>query len=67
MNTTDGDVMKTILTLFCVLFLTSSAYANGDLIENVFGDNYVYTDNRHKTVVKKVYPTKVYHTKTVVK
>jgi hypothetical protein len=53
-----GGNMKKILTLFCLLFLTNSAYANGDIIENIFGDNYVYNDNRHKTVVKKVYPTK---------
>ena len=50
--------MKTFLTLICLLFLSGTAYANGDIIENIFGDNYVYNDNRHKTVVKKVYPTK---------
>lgn len=50
--------MKKILTLFCFLFLTGTAFANGDIIENVFGDNYVYNDNRHRTIVKKVYPTR---------
>lgn len=55
---TDGDVMKKFLTLFCFLILTGTANANGDIIENIFGDNYVYNDNRRKTVVKKVYPTK---------
>jgi hypothetical protein len=53
-----GGNMKKFLTLFCFLLLTGTAQANGDIIENIFGDNYVYNDNRRKTVVKKIYPTR---------
>jgi len=53
---TGGKMKKLFLTLFSIIALTSSAYANGDIMIDPDIDQYNYIDNRRvverKTIVK---------------